>query len=137
MSVGYLADSFDLINVRDLDLIAQAYAQCSRLVLGVFTDEYAERVFGRRPVVPLAERIALLRHVRGVADAVPHSEDVEPILAAVEVVLFVAADVPVQVIEDPVVLTPRRHTESPVLRSALLAADLQDVDGGIDGEAVA
>ena len=127
MSVGYLADSFDLINVRDLDLIAQAYAQCSHLVLGVFTDEYAERVFGRRPVVPLGERIALLRHVRGVAAAIPHSQDVEPILADAEVV-FVAADVPVQVIEDPVVLTPRRHTDSPVLRSALLAADLQAVD---------
>lgn len=136
MSVGYLADSFDLLNVRDLDLIAQADAQCSRLVLGVFTDEYAERVFGRRPVVPLAERIALLRHIRGVADAVPHSEDVEPILAAAEVV-FVAADIPVQVIEDPVVLTPRRHTDSPVLRSALLAADLGGVDSAVDGEAVA
>jgi glycerol-3-phosphate cytidylyltransferase len=127
MSVGYLADSFDLINVRDLDLIAQAYAQCSRLVLGVFTDEYAERVFGRRPVVPLSERIALLRHVRGVAEAIPHNEDVEPILADAELI-FVAADVPVQVTEDPVVLTPRRHTDSPVLRSALLAADLQAVD---------
>jgi glycerol-3-phosphate cytidylyltransferase-like family protein len=136
MSVGYLADSFDLINVRDLDLIAQANAQCTHLVLGVFTDEYAERVFGRRPVVPLSERIALLRHVRGVADAIPHSADVEPILADVEMV-FVAADVPVQVIEDPVILTPRRHTDSPVLRSALLAADLQDVDGRVDGEAVA
>ena len=44
MSVGYLADSFDLINVRDLDLIAQARARCARLVVGVFTDEYVERV---------------------------------------------------------------------------------------------
>lgn len=45
MSVGCLADSFDLINVGDLDLIAQAGARCSRLVVGVFTDEYTEKLF--------------------------------------------------------------------------------------------
>ena len=72
MSVGYLADSFDLINVRDLDLIAQARARCTRLVVGVFTDEHAEWLFGRRPVVPLSERMAVLRHVRGVDEVVAH-----------------------------------------------------------------
>ena len=74
MSVGYLADSFDLINVRDLDLIAQARARCARLVVGVFTDDYVERVSGRRPVIPLSERMAVLQQVRGIVEVVAHDD---------------------------------------------------------------
>jgi len=61
MSVGCLADSFDF-NVRDLDLIAQARARCTRPIVCVFTREYAEWVSRRRPVVPLSERVAVLRN---------------------------------------------------------------------------
>jgi hypothetical protein len=70
MSVGYFADSFDVLNVRDLDLIAHARELCSRLLVGVFTDDYVERLRGRRPVVPLDERMALMQHIGGAADVV-------------------------------------------------------------------
>ena len=68
MSVGYLADSFDLINVRDLDLIAQARARCTRPIVGVFTNQYTEWVSGRRPVLPLSERMAVLRNALATED---------------------------------------------------------------------
>jgi Cytidylyltransferase-like len=124
MSVGYLAGAFDLFNVRDLDLITQAQSHCSRLVVGVFTDAYAEQIIGRRPVVPLVERIALLRHVRGVADVVSHDESS---LVGDEWVVFSANDVPTQQANGSVVLIPRRHTESPILRQALIPLDREAV----------
>jgi phosphopantetheine adenylyltransferase len=127
-SIGYLAQSFDLINVRDLDLISQANEHCSRLVVGVYTDEYAQEVYGRRPVVPLTERVALVRHVRGVDEVVVHGDsEFEPgddtIVFAVDGSLVMTADTTV------VALESRRYSDSAVLREALESAE--------PGEAVA
>lgn len=118
MAVGYLADLFDLLNVRDLDLIAQARAACAHLVLGVLTDDYAEAVHGRRPVVPLEERMTLLRHVRGVDEVVAH-DGPWPHHAETATLLFTAEDSHVGYGRDSVRLRPRRRSESPVLRQAL------------------
>ena len=114
--VGYLAHSFDLINVHDLDLIAQARRHCDRLVLGVYSDELVQRQTGRPPVVPLAERLALVSHVRGVADAVVHGPDAVPF--GPQVVMFAEqADDH----DGPAVirLEVARQTESVALRDAL------------------
>ncbi len=114
--VGYLAHSFDLINVHDLDLIAQARRHCDRLVLGVYSDELVLSTTGRLPVVPLAERLALVSHVRGVADVVEHSPDAVP--SGPQVVVF--AEEVADIDELAVIrLDVRRHTESVALRDAL------------------
>lgn len=122
MSVGYLAHSFDLLNVRDLDLVAQAGEHCDELVAGVLADDLVEERYGRRPVVPVAERLALVARVRGVSRAVEQTgaevpAEVGPVTA------FVVADEPA-VLDgvDAVVLSPRRETASDVLRHALRAA---------------
>jgi phosphopantetheine adenylyltransferase len=114
MSVGYLAQAFDLINVRDLDLIGQAADRCSRLVIGVYTDEYAEELYGRRPVIPLAERVTLVSHVRGVDEVVVHDEEIP----VGDVVTFTVADQPGSGAHT-VVLEARRVTSSVRLREAL------------------
>ena len=118
MSVGYLAGLFDLVNVRDLDLINQARAGCARLVLGVFTDEYVETVSGRRPVVPLEERMTLLRHVRGVAAVVPDDGSAGS-RSTVPDVWFVAGDRPAGYPRDAVRLLSQRESASPILRGVL------------------
>jgi len=128
MTVGYLADSFDMINVRDLDLVAQARALCSRLVVGVFTDEYTEQLFGRRPIVPFSERLLIVRHLRGVDEVVEHNAD----SATVGGVHFLAADRLDAALPGKAylqVLVPMRGTSSAVLRDALSAE--------VDTEAVA
>ena len=78
MQIGYLADLFDLLNVRDLDIIEQAKEGCELLIVGVFTDEYAQQLLGYTPVVPFEERLELVSHVRGLTDVRahdPHSVD--------------------------------------------------------------
>jgi len=116
MVIGYAVGSFDLLNVRDLDVIAQAGERCSSLLLGVLTDDAAEALHGRRPVVPLVERMALLEHVRGVAEVVVHDVDV----ATRADLLFVTSPAAAVLLPEPVeLLVPRRDTASPMLRAAL------------------
>jgi Cytidylyltransferase-like len=115
--VGYLARSFDLINVRDLELIAQARRCCELLIVGVYADDTVLALTGRPPLVPLSERLALVSHVRGVDQAVVH--DPEASTAESGVVVFVergsgSADQPAAVS-----LEVTRHTESSALRQAL------------------
>jgi glycerol-3-phosphate cytidylyltransferase len=115
MSVGYFADSFDMINVRDLDLIAQARERCSRLMLGVFTDDYAEQLFGRRPVVPLDERKAVLQHIGGVAEVLTHDDPqvTSPSGPRAEAaVVFAAVGTPIPTESATHWLTPRAHSAS-------------------------
>lgn len=116
---GYLSASFDLLNVADLDVIDQARDQCDRLIVGLFSDEYVERTIGRRPVIALAERAALLSHVRGVDQVVVH-DDVDltrfgdgAAIFAVEGVCY--AEQPDD--RNALWLRPRRQTESAALRS--------------------
>jgi bifunctional ADP-heptose synthase (sugar kinase/adenylyltransferase) len=119
MSVGYLACSFDMLNVRDLELIAQARALCTRLVAGVFSDEFIADVYGRAPLVPLRDRVALLSHIRGVDEVVVHSGS-EPAISTDDTVLFCVSDDVVQVEGDYVItLVPNRETSSRLLQNAL------------------
>ncbi|MCW2810119.1 MAG: adenylyltransferase/cytidyltransferase family protein [Friedmanniella sp.] len=117
--VGYFVDSFDLINVGDLDLIAQARARCGRLVVGVLTDADVERLVGRPPVIPLSERMTLVSHVRGVDEVVVHQG---PLSSGPDLLVFTAGDRAADLPGEPgstVVLQPARRTASAVLRDAL------------------
>ncbi|MDV6013345.1 adenylyltransferase/cytidyltransferase family protein [Haloechinothrix sp. LS1_15] len=72
--IGYAPGAYDMFHIGHLNLLRHASAHCDRLVAGVVTDEAVELAKGRRPVVPLAERIEIVRSVRYVDDAVadPH-----------------------------------------------------------------
>jgi glycerol-3-phosphate cytidylyltransferase len=72
--VGYAPGVYDLFHVGHLNLLRNARQQCDRLVAGVLTDELAERAKGAPPVVPLGERLDIVRSIRFVDDAV--AEDV-------------------------------------------------------------
>jgi cytidyltransferase-like protein len=122
MTSGYLACSFDLLNVADLDVIGQARRRCDRLVVGVYTDEYAERASGRPPVVPLSERVEILRHVRGVDQVLEHDGSDQEAIRRSQLV-FTVGDVDLP--ESPsgtILLRPTRTTRSRELRDALAPA---------------
>lgn len=121
---GYLSASFDLLNVADLDVIDQARAQCDQLTVGVFSDEYVERTMGRKPVIALEERAALLRHVRGVDHVVVH-DDVDLSRLGADVTVFAVDGPRSEDQEDErarpktVLLSPARRTDSDALRRSL------------------
>lgn len=124
MSVGYLACAFDLLNVRDLDLINQASGLCDALVVGVFTDDFTQEHTGRRPVVPEGERLAIVERVRGVREAVLHqSWDSSP-----GEIVFADRDVELPTVDAGVViLSARRDSRSTMLRGALAGRALAAV----------
>lgn len=66
--VGYLPGVFDLFHVGHLNALRQAREQCDVLVAGVVSDEVCEQVKGRRPVIPLEERVAIVDAI-GIVDA--------------------------------------------------------------------
>jgi hypothetical protein len=117
MCVGYLARSFDLFNVGDLDVISQAHNRCRELVLGVLNDELVEEVYGRPPIVPIDERLVLLSHVRGVSGVVVHSGWQRPVEKSW--VIFAIADETPEPPSESVYLMPSRRTASSGLLEAL------------------
>jgi glycerol-3-phosphate cytidylyltransferase len=68
--IGYAAGAFDLFHVGHLNLLRHAKAQCDYLIAGVVADELLVATKGRPPVIPLAERLEIVRHIRCVDEAV-------------------------------------------------------------------
>ncbi|MFJ8634565.1 adenylyltransferase/cytidyltransferase family protein [Streptomyces sp. NPDC093568] len=67
--LGYAPGVFDLFHVGHLNILRRARGHCDRLIAGVCSDELVVRLKGRPPVVPLAERLQIVRSVRHVDEA--------------------------------------------------------------------
>lgn len=68
--IGYAAGAYDLFHIGHLNILKQAKSQCDYLIAGVVSDELCELSKGNRPVVPLAERLAIVASIRYVDEAV-------------------------------------------------------------------
>lgn len=68
--IGYAAGGFDLFHVGHLNILRQAKTACDYLIAGVVSDEMLLLTKGARPVVPLAERLEIVRHISFVDEAV-------------------------------------------------------------------
>ena len=71
MITGYVPGGFDMLHVGHLNILTEAAKRCDRLIAGVATDESLERMKGRSPIVPLAERMAMVAALRMVDSVVP------------------------------------------------------------------
>lgn len=77
---GYTYGLFDLFHVGHLAALRQAKEHCDRLIVGVLSDEEAERSWGVRPFMPLIERLAIVESARLVDGVIPR--DTRDIVAA-------------------------------------------------------
>ena len=79
LRVGYAAGAFDLFHIGHLNLLKHAKSQCDYLIAGVVSDEMLRLTKGITPVVPLAERLEIVRHISFVdearAETVPNKLD--------------------------------------------------------------
>jgi len=71
MITGYVPGGFDMLHVGHLNILTEAAKRCDHLIAGVATDESLERMKGRGPIVPLAERMAMVAALRMVNSVVP------------------------------------------------------------------
>ncbi|MGN5734312.1 adenylyltransferase/cytidyltransferase family protein [Arthrobacter psychrochitiniphilus] len=68
--IGYAAGAYDLFHIGHLNILKHAKTQCDWLIAGVVSDELCESSKGRRPVVPLIERLAIVQSIKYVDEAV-------------------------------------------------------------------
>ncbi len=77
--IGYAAGAFDLFHVGHLNILKHAKRHCDYLIAGVVSDEMLLETKGITPVVPLAERLEIVRNIRYVdevhAEVVPNKLD--------------------------------------------------------------
>lgn len=62
--IGYASGVYDLFHIGHLNLLRHARSQCDYLIAGVASVEMTQRLKGTTPVVPLAERLEIVRSVR-------------------------------------------------------------------------
>jgi glycerol-3-phosphate cytidylyltransferase len=143
--IGYAPGAYDLFHIGHLNILRHAAENCDRLIAGIVSDEMLLQARGRLPVVPLAERLEIVRNLRFVDDV--HAEVVpDKVDTWREVgfdVIFKGDDwrgtpkgdklerdfaaVGVQVHYFPYTM----HTSSTILRKALAAIDAEEPVGRV------
>ena len=68
--IGYTAGAFDLFHVGHLNLLKNAKSKCDYLIVGVTADDLIERTKGKRPFIPLSERMDIVRNCKYVDEVV-------------------------------------------------------------------
>lgn len=69
--IGYVPGVFDLFHIGHLNLLRNAKSRCEYLIAGVLTDELVEHFKKRKPVIPYAQRAAIVGAVSCVDRVVP------------------------------------------------------------------
>ena len=72
--IGYVPGAWDMFHIGHLNIRRNARLACDHLIAGVVSDDLVARAKGQRPIVPLAERLEIVRGIRFVDEAV--EEDV-------------------------------------------------------------
>lgn len=97
MIIGYTAGVYDMFHVGHLNVIKNAKAQCDYLIVGVSTDELVERNKNKKPIIPYAQRAAIVDALKYVDLVIPQERydvagKVETVLKNNINVMFVGSD---------------------------------------------
>jgi glycerol-3-phosphate cytidylyltransferase len=68
--IGYAPGVYDMFHVGHLNILRNSRLACDHLIAGVVSDDLSRRAKGKSPVIPLAERLEIVRSVRYVDEAV-------------------------------------------------------------------
>ena len=63
MIKGYTSGAFDLFHVGHLRLLKNARKNCDYLIVGVATDKLLLELKGKKPIIPLEQRIEILNAI--------------------------------------------------------------------------
>lgn len=71
--IGYTTGVFDLFHIGHLNVLRNAKAYCDHLIVGVSTDEVVESYKHKKPIIPFAERMAIVGAIKYVDEVVPQT----------------------------------------------------------------
>lgn len=74
--IGFTAGTFDMFHIGHLNLIKNARSRCDYLIVGVNTDRLVRTYKDKDVIVPLTERIEIIRSLRYV-DEVMEIDDLD------------------------------------------------------------
>ena len=69
--IGYTTGVYDMFHIGHLNLLRRAKEQCQYLIVGVSTDELVQAAKNKSPVIPYAERAAIVEAIDIVDEVVP------------------------------------------------------------------
>jgi glycerol-3-phosphate cytidylyltransferase len=67
---GYTTGVFDLFHIGHLNVLRESKEQCDYLIAGVCTDELVVELKHKKPVIPFAERMEIVKAIRYVDEVV-------------------------------------------------------------------
>ncbi len=73
VKIGYTTGVFDLFHIGHLNILRNAKLECNFLIVGVTTDELAQKEKGITPVIPFTERMAIVESIKYVDLVVPQT----------------------------------------------------------------
>lgn len=68
--IGFTAGAFDMFHVGHLNLLKNAKARCDYLIVGVNTDELITAYKNKHAIVPLEERMQIVRAIKYVDEVI-------------------------------------------------------------------
>lgn len=68
--IGFTAGAFDMFHVGHLNLLKNAKARCDYLIVGVNTDELIAAYKNKHAIVPLEERMQIVRAIKYVDEVI-------------------------------------------------------------------
>lgn len=68
--VGYTQGTYDMFHIGHLNLLKNAKKHCDYLVVGVNKDELVESYKNKRPIIPLEERMEIVRAIKYVDEVI-------------------------------------------------------------------
>ena len=74
MIIGYTTGVYDMFHVGHLNILKRAKEQCDFLIVGVSTDELVQHDKRKTPIIPYADRVAIVEAIRYVDMVVPQED---------------------------------------------------------------
>ena len=71
MVIGYTTGVYDMFHIGHLNILQRAKANCDYLIVGISTDELVQLEKHKTPIIPFAERCAIVSAIKYVDKVVP------------------------------------------------------------------
>ena len=78
--IGYTTGVYDMFHIGHLNILKRAKEQCEVLIVGVTTDAPCHARKGKYPIIPEADRMAIVAEMKCVDQVVPQ-EDMDKLAA--------------------------------------------------------